>query len=313
MPLAGPFLALALAACSSPGEADAALAHLEALAPDADLRAAESVLAACGPAASTPELRVGAEADRAAVRRVIEAERRASLIYPAGGKTRAQADLEAAASEVARRADLVARLSADGRAMERIRRRPGRGGGREMGCGGPARRDGAGRFRRSAAWVAARRCRRWSGRRGGCVWRRARGSRLVARPARWPGSWACSRRRRRCWAWCASSPAMGGRPPPATTSRCTTARPSAPRWRCSCWESSGACGPAPASPPSRPASWAAWRWCAGRPSTSSSRRWPPGSTRAPPSPSASSRCRCATCGWGSPASPSRRATSGAAP
>ncbi len=119
MPIAGPFLAVALAACSSTGEADAALARLDSLAPDGDLAAAERLLTECGPSAS-PQRLAAAAADLAAARRVAEVERRAVLIYPAGGKLRAQAELEAAAGEVAHRADLVARLAADGRAMDRI-------------------------------------------------------------------------------------------------------------------------------------------------------------------------------------------------
>jgi hypothetical protein len=115
----GPFLALALAACASPAEADAALARIDTLAPDADLAATESLLAACGPTATTAERRARAGADLAAVRRVAEVERRAALIYPAGGKVRAQAELDGAAREV-ERADLVARLAANGRAMDRI-------------------------------------------------------------------------------------------------------------------------------------------------------------------------------------------------
>jgi tetratricopeptide (TPR) repeat protein len=117
---AGPILALALSACSSPAEADAALGRLEPLGPEADLVEAASVLSACGPAASTPERRTRAESDLAAVRRVAEVERRAALIYPAGGRPQAQAELQAAAREVDRRADLVARLAADARAMDRI-------------------------------------------------------------------------------------------------------------------------------------------------------------------------------------------------
>src|SRR5512142_1891065 len=120
MLLAGPFLALALAACSSPAEADAALDRLDPMPPDADLTQAAEVLAACGPAASTPERRARAEGDLAAVRRVAEVERRAALIYPAGGKARAQAELEAAAAAVIEHPGLVARLSADARAMDRI-------------------------------------------------------------------------------------------------------------------------------------------------------------------------------------------------
>ena len=58
---AGPILALALSACSSPAEADAALGRLEPLGPEADLVEAASVLSACGPAASTPERRTRAE------------------------------------------------------------------------------------------------------------------------------------------------------------------------------------------------------------------------------------------------------------
>lgn len=119
MVLLGPLLALAVTACSSPAEADTALAGLDLLPPDVDLASVEGVLAACGPAASTPERRARAEADLAAVRRVAEVERRAALIYPAGGKARAQAELDTAAGEVDRRAELVARLAADARAMDR--------------------------------------------------------------------------------------------------------------------------------------------------------------------------------------------------
>jgi hypothetical protein len=118
MLLAGPVLALALSACPPP-EADAAVARADLLALDADLAAAERVLAECGPAASTPERRTRAEADLAAVRRVLEVERRAALVYPAGGKARARAELEAASDAVRVRADLVARLAADLRAMDR--------------------------------------------------------------------------------------------------------------------------------------------------------------------------------------------------
>ncbi|HVO18957.1 MAG TPA: hypothetical protein VMU15_06860 [Anaeromyxobacter sp.] len=119
MVLSVPALALALAACPAPGGADAAVRGAGELAPDADLAVAAEALAWCGPEASTPELRARAQRDLAAVRRVAEAERRAALIYPAGGRVRVEAELDDAAGEVRERADLLARLAADARAMAR--------------------------------------------------------------------------------------------------------------------------------------------------------------------------------------------------
>jgi Tfp pilus assembly protein PilF len=118
--LAAPLVSLILLACPSLAGPDAALAALAPLTPDADLAAREAVLAACGPEATQPALRNGAAAEADALRRVLAVEARARVIFPAGGKGLVQAELDAVRQTVAERAELVARLLADARALERL-------------------------------------------------------------------------------------------------------------------------------------------------------------------------------------------------
>jgi tetratricopeptide (TPR) repeat protein len=126
--IAAPLAALVLLACPAPASPDgpppagpdAALAALAPVAPDDDLAAREAVLAGCGPEATTPALRDEAAAEALALGKVLGAEARARVVFPAGGKGLLQAELGAVREEVGARTALVARLFADARAMDRV-------------------------------------------------------------------------------------------------------------------------------------------------------------------------------------------------
>jgi tetratricopeptide (TPR) repeat protein len=120
MCLVGSVVALVLGVCGAGATPDEQLERVLANRdPNQDLAAAERTLADCAAGSGSTERRASAESYRAAVAQVREVERTVQLVYPSGGKATAEAMLAQAAAAVAAYPQLLARLAADGRAMER--------------------------------------------------------------------------------------------------------------------------------------------------------------------------------------------------